>query len=136
MATPFACPSLSRLANVNGRTDCFEEIQRKIHFGQLFFSTSFNRDLAVAYLGSHDVHQSVHGILFEIDADPTKANVKPFADLLSLSYFSEDEFLMAIGSIFYIQKVYLGENQIWFIEMTLCGNHDGDSQDMLSPMDQ
>ncbi|CAF1109551.1 unnamed protein product [Adineta ricciae] len=101
-----------------------------------FFSISSNRDMALSYLGSHDAHQLVHRILFEIDADPTKANVKPFVDLSSIRYFPEDHFLMVIGSISCIQKVYLDENQIWFIEMILCGNNDGDLQDMLSHMDQ
>ncbi|UJR12001.1 hypothetical protein I4U23_016179 [Adineta vaga] len=99
-----------------------------------FFSTSSNRAMALAYLGSHNVYESLHRILFEIDADPSKENVKSFADLSSLSYFPEDEFLMALGSIFCIEKVYLGENQIWFIEMILCSNNDGDLQHMISHM--
>ncbi|UJR29309.1 hypothetical protein I4U23_010523 [Adineta vaga] len=94
-----------------------------------FFSTSSNRELALLYLGNHSADQSLYRILFEIDADPRKIDVKSFADLSSLSYFPEDEFLMALGSVFCIKNVYLGQNQIWFIEMSLCSNNDGDLQD-------
>ncbi|CAF1582497.1 unnamed protein product, partial [Adineta steineri] len=65
-------------------------------------------------------------VLFEIDADPSKDRVKPFADLSKFSYFPEEEFLMTLGSVFYLKNIYLGENHIWHIEMDLYGNIDYD----------
>ncbi|CAF0711848.1 unnamed protein product [Adineta steineri] len=100
--------------------------QNKLISVNSFLSTSLNRQTALFFLGSFPYNDTYERVLFEIDADPRKDGVKPFADLSKFNCFPEEEFLMTIGSVFYLKNIYLGENRIWHIEMELCGNIDGD----------
>ncbi|CAF1122140.1 unnamed protein product [Adineta steineri] len=100
--------------------------QNKLISINSFLSTSCNRQIALFFLGSSPYNDTYERVLFEIDADPSKDGVKPFADLSKFSYFPEGEFLMTLGSVFYLKNIYLGENHIWHIEMDLYGNIDYD----------
>ncbi|CAF4419625.1 unnamed protein product, partial [Adineta steineri] len=93
--------------------------QNKLISINSFLSTSCNRQIALFFLGSSPYNDTYERVLFEIDADPSKDGVKPFADLSKFSYFPEGEFLMTLGSVFYLKNIYLGENHIWHIEMDL-----------------
>jgi tetratricopeptide (TPR) repeat protein len=90
-----------------------------------FLSTTSNRDVASVYSGSSSTDDTLEKVLFEIDADPDQIGDKPFADISEISCFKEeDEILMMVGSVFRLNKIYLGDNQIWHIEMTLCSDCD------------
>ncbi len=91
-----------------------------------FLSTTYNLKMALMYLGSPAYDSSSERVLFEINADASQNDVKPFADLSQISFFPEDEILMMLGSVFRLNKIYLGDNQIWHIEMNLCSDNHCD----------
>jgi tetratricopeptide (TPR) repeat protein len=92
-----------------------------------FLSTSLNPNVALMFLDSPGIDKTLERVLFEIDADPKKIGVKPFADISKFSYFNEeDEILMMLGSVFHLNEIYLDDNQIWHIQMTLCSDNEGD----------
>lgn len=85
-----------------------------------FLSTSIDRQLALFLLGDSNTSSDSLRVLFEIDLDPQVVGSKPFADITSLSYFNEEnEVLIMLGSIFRVENIYMNENQIWIIRMTL-----------------
>ncbi len=66
-----------------------------------FFSTSLHRHKALAFLNSSLVSNDLNRVLFVIEGDPRVVKTKPFADISSISYFSdESEVLYMISSIF------------------------------------
>ena len=58
-------------------------------------------------------------ILFEIDADPSIAGIKPFADI------TPSQILFMLGSIFRI-KDFFEQDHIWICQMTLSSENDSD----------
>ena len=92
-----------------------------------FFSTSTNRATALFFLGDRTswTNLKLESVLFEIDADPQMVTTKPFADISKYSHFNNEmEVLFMIGSIFRLKSIHQNEDQIWIIEMSLCGDDD------------
>ena len=88
-----------------------------------FFSSSQRRDRAIEFRDSTTIPDNLGGVLFVIDADPNVGTTKPFADISSLSeYQAEAEVLFMIASIFKLTSIHQEKNQMWTIEMTLCGD--------------
>jgi tetratricopeptide (TPR) repeat protein len=91
-----------------------------------FLSTSVDRKQALVFLDELNVPNNLQRVLFEIDADPRLECVKPFANITSHSYFSEEEeVLMMLGSIFQLVNVRC-DDQVWIIRMRLCSDNDND----------
>lgn len=97
-----------------------------------FFSTSFNRDLALLFSQELDQYAQV---LFDIEADPHLANDKPFANISSHSYFpDESEVIFMLGSIFQLVSIDLTEDRVWIIHMTLSSGNDHDLKPIFEHM--
>ncbi|CAF1277467.1 unnamed protein product [Rotaria sordida] len=100
-----------------------------------FLSTSVDRQLALFLLGDYDSSDDSVRVLFEIDLDAQVITTKPFADVTSLSYFSEEqEVLIMLGSIFRLENIYMEENRIWIIRMTLSSENDQDFKTLFEYM--
>ncbi|CAF1305848.1 unnamed protein product, partial [Adineta steineri] len=101
-----------------------------------FLSTSLNRNTALVYLNTNmNDNTRLQPILFEIDADPCRNDIKPFANISSFSYFpTEDEILMMLGSVFRVNNLYLDEDQIWIMNITLCSDNDHDLKSIVDCM--
>jgi len=101
-----------------------------------FFSTSINRRKALGFLSRSEITSDLCRILFVIDADPRVVKSKPFADISSLSAFSNEcEVLFMIGSIFRLIKIEQMENEeITMIHMELCGDDEHDLKDLFDHM--
>ncbi|CAF2083103.1 unnamed protein product [Rotaria magnacalcarata] len=99
-----------------------------------FFSTTSNREVAMNFFRNSTAVSDLHGILFLIKADPRVVKSKPFADIHSLSYFSNEfEVLFMVGSIF--RLVSIRENhtyKIWDIKMELAGDDDNGSESLFN----
>lgn len=118
-----------------------EEIKKLQQFiGQFvsmnsFLSTSSERPIALFYAGDQNQVIDLERVLFEIDADPLLTNAKPFADISSYSCFQvESEVLFMLGSIFRLNNISKGEDQIWTIQMTLCSDDEHDLKQVLMDM--
>jgi len=101
-----------------------------------FFSTSTNHQKAVGFLNSAEITSDLCRVLFIIDADPRVVKSKPFADISSLSEFSNEcEVLFMIGSIFRLIKIEKIKNEeIITIHMELCGDDEHDLKDLFDHM--
>ncbi len=101
-----------------------------------FFSTSINRHKALGFLNSSVVSNDLHRVLFVIDADPRVVTSKPFADISSLSAFgNECEVLFMIGCMFRLSDIRRdNDDQIWMIEMKLCGDDEHDLKKLFDHM--
>ena len=101
-----------------------------------FFSTSRDRNYALFLLGDlksvyDDFHQKV---LFQIDADPTHAGVKAFADISVESDFkNECEVLIMLGAVFRLENIYSTEQNIWIIDLTLTNCDDCQLKNPIDP---
>jgi len=85
-----------------------------------FLSTSLDRRVALFNIGDSTLSDGFECVLFKIDANPRLDNVKPFANITSLSYFhQEDEVLIILGSIFRLIDIYYSEDRVWIIQMEL-----------------
>ena len=92
-----------------------------------FFSTTLNREVALFFLGDSKAPNGLQRVLFEVEADPCLAGTKPFANISSISnYSNEEEVLMMIGSVFRLTDVHYGDNQTWIIKMRLCSDNEHD----------
>ncbi|CAF1384554.1 unnamed protein product [Rotaria sordida] len=93
-----------------------------------FFSTSADRDVALKFSNYPTISNDLHRILFIIEADPCVVKSKPFADISSLSYFSQEcEILFMVGCIFRLIDIYRNDNEkIWIIKMQLVEDDDHD----------
>ncbi|CAF3613462.1 unnamed protein product, partial [Rotaria socialis] len=103
-----------------------------------FFSTSVDKNQALSFLSTSNATINLEPILFEIDADPTLANTKPFADISTHSHFSgESEVLFMLGSIFRLNSIdHSSNDQVWIIRMTLCSDDEHDLEKVLINMKQ
>jgi len=101
-----------------------------------FFSTSTNHQKALYSLNSSEITSDLCRILFVIDADPQVVKSKPFADISSLSEFSNEcEVLFMIGSIFRLIKIEKMKNEeITMIHMELCGDDEHDLKKLFDHM--
>ena len=101
-----------------------------------FFSTSTNRHKALHFLNSSEITSDLCRILFIIDADPRVVKSKPFADISSLSEFSNEcEVLFMIGSIFRLIKIEKMKNEkVVMIHMELCGDDEHDLKELFDHM--
>ncbi|CAF3746194.1 unnamed protein product [Rotaria sp. Silwood1] len=89
-----------------------------------FLSTSLDRRLALSFLNSSTLSDNLQRILFEIDLDPTLTGIKPFANITSNSFFTdEQEVLIMLGSIFRLVKIDY-QDRVWIVHMTLCSDKD------------
>ncbi|CAF1353168.1 unnamed protein product [Rotaria magnacalcarata] len=94
-----------------------------------FLSTTIDREASLAFLDSVDNSDEfeMQKVLFEIDADPHLEDIKPFANIIWLSYcFGQQEILMMVGSIFQITEIQHEENQLCTIRLVLCTEHNSD----------
>jgi tetratricopeptide (TPR) repeat protein len=100
-----------------------------------FFSTSQDKKYAIFLLGdTKSIRDDLQRVLFEIDADPSHAGIKPFADISSKSYFpNECEILIMSGAIFRLNGIILNEENIWIINLTLSSDQD---EELKSRIDQ
>ena len=85
-----------------------------------FLSTSTDHEVAKYYTGDTTQPINMQRALFEIDADPKLVSTKPFADIANKSHFAdESEVLFAFGSIFRLNSIDCGEDQVWTIKLFL-----------------
>ena len=64
-------------------------------------------------------------VIFEIEADPNLANVKPFGQIKALSYLNtEEQTLFMLGSIFRVDHLRRGGEGMCLVQMTLCSEND------------
>jgi hypothetical protein len=119
---------LSRLTLYRGQLMSKDELERlKQLRGELisinsFLSTSLKRHVALQFLQESTDLQRV---LFEIDADPRLPGVKPFANISSLSFFSQEEGILSMfGSIFRILNIQQDQNRVWIIQLKLSSDQD------------
>jgi tetratricopeptide (TPR) repeat protein len=119
-------------------TDELEDLKRYI--GQYismnsFLSTSIQRSVALFYLGDITQQIDLQRVLFEIDADSRVIKTKSFADIATHSEFVEEsEVLFALSSIFRLNSVYLGDDRVWIVRMTLCNDEEHDLKQVLMHM--
>jgi tetratricopeptide (TPR) repeat protein len=98
-----------------------------------FLSTTKNRQLAVIYAGLDDTGKNLTSVLFEIEANTRRSDLKPFADISNMSQFGEGEteILFMIGSIFKINDIYFNiTDQIWEIKLELSSENDKELKDV------
>ena len=89
-----------------------------------FLSTSLDRRLALSFLSSSTLTGDAQRVLFEIDLDPTLPGVKPFADISSGSFFTQEkEVLIMLGSVFQLAQID-EEDRVWVVRMALCSEND------------
>ncbi|CAF4611176.1 unnamed protein product, partial [Rotaria magnacalcarata] len=102
------------------------------------FSTSTDKKQALSFVNSCDVGDNLEPVLFQIDANPTLATSKPFADVSAYSEFTdESEVLFMLGSIFHLKSVRRSSNgQVWIVRMTLCSDDQHDLKQVLIYMKQ
>jgi len=93
-----------------------------------FFSTKFNRQLALSDFDYSTLPDNLQRVLFEIDADPRLNNIKPFSTINS------SEILMMSGSIFRLSNIHLNDDHLWIIQMKLCSTHDESLQSIFNSM--
>ncbi len=97
-----------------------------------FLSTSIDRELARLYIAGTKASNGLERVFFEINADPSVENIKPFGDITSYSYFSDEkEVLFMIGSIFQLVHVDHNADGIWMVQMRLCSGDDHQLKSLL-----
>ncbi|CAF1143683.1 unnamed protein product [Rotaria sp. Silwood1] len=103
-----------------------------------FFSTSMDKQQALFFLNNSSTTENLEPVLFEIDADPTMATTKPFADISPFSEFPrESEILFMLGSIFRLKSIHRsGDSQVWVIRMVLCSDNEHELKHVLMDMKQ
>ena len=101
-----------------------------------FFSTSISYDTAMSFLIGQKATPDLEPVLFEIEVSSETINAKPFADISKYSDFPEEaEILFMLGSIFRLNKISRStDDQVWIIQMTLCGDDEHDLKQVLMYM--
>lgn len=113
----------------NNEFEFFEKNQGNFISMNSFLSTTIDRSDALRILSETPSDRKTKRILFEIDAQPYENSEKPFADIMDHSEFpNEREYLMMLGSIFKIGKVFEDEQNegIFIIQMTLINEHQSE----------
>jgi tetratricopeptide (TPR) repeat protein len=110
----------------NDELKLFEESIGKYISINTFFSTFINRDNALNYFNDYEQDDnSIKKILFKIDADPRLTKLKPFGNITVHSQTTtEEEILFSLGSIFRLNNINRGKNDIYTIHLTLCSDDD------------
>ncbi|CAF3550270.1 unnamed protein product [Rotaria sp. Silwood1] len=118
----------SRLTVYRGQLMWSEEFNILKHsIGELisinsFLSTSLDRQLAYSFLRES---KDLERVLFEIEVDSQLPDIKPFAEISSLSFYpKEKEVLFMLGSIFRLVNMSHDRNGVWTIKLTLFSDHD------------
>jgi len=93
-----------------------------------FFSTKFDRHLAISDFDHCIFSENVQRILFEIDLDPRLDNIKPF------SAINSSEILIMSGSIFRLIDIHFNDEQLWIIRIKLCSINDENLKSMFDYM--
>lgn len=100
-----------------------------------FLSTSSQLLIADFYMGDTIQKINLERVLFDIVADPNVVTTKPFANISSLSNFpDETEILFMVGSIFRINSITCNKQQVWIIEMSLCGDSENSLKAILEDL--
>lgn len=85
-----------------------------------FWLTNTNEGYTVNLLKNLKKKEPELMVMFSIDADPTIARGKPFADIGKCCHFhSEGEILFMIGSVFRLINIEI-INQIYYVRLELC----------------
>jgi tetratricopeptide (TPR) repeat protein len=100
-----------------------------------FFSTTASHHRALEFLNKSKSSNDLHRILFIIDANPCIVQTKPFADISLFSFYPDEfEILFMIGSIFRLSNIHQNDQQIWIIQLTLCGDDEHDLKNLFEHM--
>jgi len=100
-----------------------------------FLSTSLDRQQARSFFSFSDNSNDVGRVFFEIEADPSLDNIKPFSDISSYSpYPEEKEVLFMIGSIFRLVSMDRDQDGILIVRMKLCSNNDNQLKSLFQHM--
>ncbi|UJR16842.1 hypothetical protein I4U23_003741 [Adineta vaga] len=104
-----------------------------------FLSTSPNKKQAKVFTMTKTINkESEVRVLFEIDADTNRQDIRPFANIQEFSHFPmEEEVLFMAGSVFRLENIHMEENKeivIYVIKLTLCGDNDNQLRDVFTWM--
>jgi tetratricopeptide (TPR) repeat protein len=101
-----------------------------------FLSTSNDRQEELLFLNAANDMNNLNPVLFEINADPTMASEKPFADISEVRGIGgESNILFTVGSIFRLNNVgYDRDDQVWIIRMTLYSEKKHDLKQLMIHM--
>ncbi len=114
----------SQLMSIEELDDLKKNIGQFISINS-FFSTSNEPSIALLFMANTNQETNLERVLFEIEAVYNADTTKPFADISSQSHFAEEsEVLFMLGSIFRLNSISYGDNQIWTIRMTLCSDDE------------
>ncbi|CAF0853883.1 unnamed protein product [Adineta ricciae] len=90
-----------------------------------FLWTNTDREKAISYVSYDASNNEYKRLLFEIEADPQTANVKPFAKLDFVSTINDpDQVLVMLGSLLRIINIDDEKDGIINIKAQLCGTDD------------
>lgn len=91
-----------------------------------FFSTSLNRNHAIACSGSGCQRPFFESVLFDIYIDKENAGSGLFAKIAKFSARDiEEEVLIALGTFFRLEAVFQSEtSDLWIIELVMCDPND------------
>jgi tetratricopeptide (TPR) repeat protein len=109
----------------NEEFQLFEESVGKYISINRFFSTFSNREHALNYFNDNEQdNNNLKKILFKIDADPRLMKIKPFANITVHSSTANEgeEILFSFGSIFRLETIHRGKNDLYTIHLVLCGD--------------
>lgn len=100
-----------------------------------FLSTTTNRAVAHMYMAERIQQHTLERVLFVIDADSQVIKMTPFANITKYSHFDEEsEVLFMLGSIFRIVSISFDDDQVWIIQMSLCGDDEHSLKPVLERM--
>jgi tetratricopeptide (TPR) repeat protein len=98
-----------------------------------FLSTSKNREISMNFAKQIIPTSELTRILFEFNINRHIENIRPYANIKHLSYFSEeDELLIGLGAIFQINQIEYNQiEQIWICKMLLCSQDNYQLKDIM-----
>lgn len=108
-----------------------ESLQQFISINSFFWALH-NRVAAMSILRKTSAQEDTERVLFEIHADGSLQNIKPFSCVKADAHNGPEEFLFSIGSIFRLTNIRLTEGNIWVIHLTLCANNDSALQTVMN----
>ncbi len=89
-----------------------------------FLSTTGKKQIRT-YFSRIQLSNDLQCVLFAIDADPQLENIKPFSNITSQSYYSnEQQTLFMLGSIFRINNIQQEQDGMWTVRLTLCSENE------------
>jgi tetratricopeptide (TPR) repeat protein len=101
-----------------------------------FLSATTNQEVALTFLNTNQISkENYERVLLEIDADPRISGSKPFVQIGSLNYSTdENEVLFMFGSIFLINNITCGNDGLYTIELTLYSDNDHEFKQVFDDM--